>query len=127
MESHGRVQILHPRIGLAVSPGGVVSGHHRTRPPSVTMKQYKLTSWPDLPTRFSSTAMRRAVSELSQRFASARDLARSSGAATREVEALIQHLHDAGMLMTREAPQTAGSGNWRDWGPLAAVRELVRR
>ena len=45
------------------------------------MKQYKLTAWPDLSPRFQTTAMRRVVSELSQRFVSVRDLARSSGAA----------------------------------------------
>ena len=53
------------------------------------MKQYKLTAWPELPPRFQSTAMRRVVSEMSQRFVSARDLARSSGASQREVEGLI--------------------------------------
>ena len=50
-----------------------------------TMKQYKLTAWPDLPPRFQKTTMRRVVSELSQRFVSVRDLARSCGAASRDI------------------------------------------
>jgi predicted transcriptional regulator YheO len=91
------------------------------------MKQYKLTAWPELSPRFQKTTMRRVVSELSQRFVSARDLARSSGASIREVEELVEKLAKDGMLMTREAPQSvAGSQSWRDWGPVAAALELVR-
>ena len=89
------------------------------------MKQYKLTAWPELPTRFQKTTMRRVVSELSQRFVSARDLARSSGAPSRDVDELIEHLNKKGLLMTRDAPQSVGP-SWREWGPVAAVRELVR-
>jgi hypothetical protein len=93
------------------------------------MKQYRLTAWPELPLRFRKTTMHRVVSELSQRFASSRDLARSSGASAREVENLVEHLNQAGLLMTREAPQSlsAVATGWRDWGPVAAVREFVRR
>ena len=76
------------------------------------MKQYKLTAWPDLPPRFQKTTMRRVVSELSQRFVSVRDLARSSGASARDVEELISRLEKDGMLMTRAD---------------AAVRQPVRR
>ena len=68
------------------------------------MKQYKLTAWPELPPRFQKTTMRRVVSELSQRFVSVRDLARSSGASTRDVEELISTLEKDGMLMTRATP-----------------------
>jgi hypothetical protein len=91
------------------------------------MKQYKLTAWPDLPPRFQKTPMRRVVSELSQRFCSTRDLARSSGSTARDVEELIAHLEKDGMLMTREAPQTAHqSMAWREWWPVVAVRGMVR-
>jgi hypothetical protein len=91
------------------------------------MKQYKLTAWPELSPRFQKTTMRRVVSELSQRFVSARDLARSSGAPTREVEDLIDKLMKDGMLMTRDAPQSVtGSQTWRDWWPVAAVIGAVR-
>ena len=69
------------------------------------MKQYKLTAWPDLPPRFQKTTMRRVVSELSQRFVSVRDLARSSGAAARDIEELVAKLDKDGMLMTRATPQ----------------------
>jgi hypothetical protein len=92
------------------------------------MKQYKLTAWPELPARFQKTTMRRVVSELSQRFVSARDLARSCGAPAREIDELVEHLNREGLLMSRDAPQAVGSAvNWREWGPVAAVRELVRR
>ncbi len=91
------------------------------------MKQYKLTGWPELSPRFQSTAMRRVVSELSQRFVSTRDLARSSGAPSRDVEELVAKLTKDGMLMTRDAPQSVNaSTNWRQWWPVAAFRGLVR-
>ena len=91
------------------------------------MKQYKLTGWPDLSPRFQKTTMRRVLSEMSQRFASPRELARSSGASTREVEDLIARLDRDGMLMTRDAPRTANTaGSWQDWGPVAALRGLVK-
>jgi hypothetical protein len=91
------------------------------------MKQYKLTAWPDLSPRFQKTTMRRVVSELSQRFVSTRDLSRSSGASSREIEELIAKLDKDGMLMTRDAPQTVHSSiAWRDWWPVVAVRGMVR-
>jgi hypothetical protein len=91
------------------------------------MKQYKLTAWPDLSPRFQKTTMRRVVSELSQRFVSVRDLARSSGAHTRDIEDLIAALSKDGQLMSRPTPQSVGQpGAWRDWWPVAAVRGMVR-
>lgn len=91
------------------------------------MKQYKLTAWPDLSPRFQNTTMRRVVSELSQRFVSTRDLARSSGAAPREIEELIAKLVKDGMLMTRDAPQSLQSStSWREWWPVVAVRGFVK-
>jgi len=92
------------------------------------MKQYKLTAWPDLPPRFQKTTMRRVVSELSQRFVSVRDLARSSGASTRDIEELIAKLEKDGMLMLRAMPQSLSqsSGAWHQWWPVAAVRGMVR-
>ena len=91
------------------------------------MKQYKLTAWPDLTPRFQSTAMRRVVSELSQRFVSVRDLARSSGAASRDIEELISQLEKDGMLMARAMPQSVNQpGGWQQWWPVAAVRGMVR-
>ena len=91
------------------------------------MKQYKLTAWPDLPPRFQKTTMRRVVSELSQRFVSTRDLARSSGASPREVEELIAKLNKDEMLMTRDAPQSVNSSaSWLEWWPVAAFRGMVR-
>ena len=71
--------------------------------------------------------MRRVVSELTQRFVSTRDLARSSGASPRDIEELIAKLNKDGMLMTRDAPQSVkASTNWREWWPVAAFRGLVR-
>jgi len=92
------------------------------------MKQYKLTAWPDLPPRFQKTTMRRVVSELSQRFVSVRDLARSSGASVRDIEELVARLEQDGMLMTRAMPQSAtqSGGAWHQWWPVAAVRGMVR-
>jgi hypothetical protein len=92
------------------------------------MKQYKLTAWPDLPSQFQKTTMRRVVSELSQRFVSVRDLARSSGASVRDVEELVAKLEKDGMLMTRALPQSVSQsgGSWQQWWPVAAVRGMVR-
>ncbi|MCK9685942.1 hypothetical protein [Scleromatobacter humisilvae] len=71
--------------------------------------------------------MRRVVSELSQRFVSVRDLARSSGASARDVEELLGKLEKDGMLMTRATPQSVGqSSAWHRWWPVAAVRGMVR-
>src|ERR1700679_823353 len=99
-------------LRYSASPAsGLIKSHSGTQPSKQsrsttlgTMKQYKLTGWPELPPRFEKTTMRRVVSELSQRFASTRDLARSSGAAPREIEELIAKLTKDGMLMTRDAP-----------------------
>ncbi len=91
------------------------------------MKQYKLTAWPELPPKLQRTQNRRVVSELSQRFVSVRDLARSSGSSTREVDELIVWLQSKDLLMMRDAPQAVkAGGGWRDWGPVAAFRGLVR-
>ena len=91
------------------------------------MKQYKLTAWPDLSPRFQKTTMRRVVSELSQRFVSVRDLTRSSGATSRDVEELLSTLEKAGMLMTRAMPQSVSQPSaWHQWWPVAAVRGMVR-
>ena len=92
------------------------------------MKQYKLTAWPELPPRFQKTTMRRVVSELSQRFVSVRDLARSSGASPREIEQLVAKLEKDGILMARATPQAIGQagGGWNQWWPVAAVRGMVR-
>ena len=91
------------------------------------MKQYKLTAWPDLTPRFHSTAMRRVVSELSQRFVSVRDLSRSSGANARDIEELIAKLEKDGMLMARAMPQAVSQASaWHQWWPVAAVRGMVR-
>ena len=91
------------------------------------MKQYKLTAWPDLTPRFHTTAMRRAVSELSQRFVSVRDLSRSSGASARDIEELIAKLEKDGMVMARAMPLAVNpSSAWQQWWPVAAVRGMVR-
>jgi hypothetical protein len=91
------------------------------------MKQYKLTAWPELPPRFKNTTMRRVVSEMSQRFASARELARSSGASSRDVEELIAHLAKNNMLMMREMPHALRPHTpWRQWTAVIALRGLVK-
>jgi hypothetical protein len=89
------------------------------------MKQYKLTAWPELPPRLQKTPMRRIVSELSQRFASPRELARSSGANPRDIDDLIAWLGEAGLLMERDAPAAAATA-WQRWMPLQALRGAVR-
>jgi hypothetical protein len=91
------------------------------------MKQYKLTAWPDLPPRYRNTAMRRVVSELTQRFVTPRDLARKSGASTREIEELLSKLTKDGVVMSREAPRTLRpQTSWREWTPVAVLRGIVR-
>ena len=91
------------------------------------MKQYKLTAWPDLTPRFHTTAMRRVVSELSQRFVTVRDLARSCGASVRDIEELLAKLEKDGMVMARAMPLAVNpSSAWQQWWPVAAVRGMVR-
>lgn len=66
------------------------------------MKEFKLVSWPELPSEFQRTAHRRALSNLSQRFMSAQRLATCSGLAKAEVRGLLDELQHRGALVERE-------------------------
>lgn len=69
-----------------------------------TMKEYKITAWPDLPAEFRRTAYRRMVSELSQRHVTEIHLQKCTGASAAEVTKLLDHLEACELLDSREAP-----------------------
>jgi hypothetical protein len=75
------------------------------------MKEYKLLSWPDLPTEFRRTGFRRLLSDLSQRHISEALLLKRDGVKPAEVRALLQYLAKLELLDVREAaPSDRG---WR--------------
>lgn len=67
------------------------------------MKEYKLLSWPDLPSEFRRTGYRRLLSELSQRHVGESTLMRRDGLRPAEVRALLQFLSQRDLLDVREA------------------------
>lgn len=67
-----------------------------------TMKEYKITAWPDLPAEFRRTAYRRMVSELSQRHVSEAHLQKCTGASAAEVMRLLDYLETCELLDTQE-------------------------
>lgn len=71
------------------------------------MKEYKLLSWPDLPSEFRRTGYRRLLSELSQRHVGESTLMRRDGLRPAEVRALLQFLSQRDLLDVREAAPAA--------------------
>ena len=66
------------------------------------MKEYRLTSWPDLPAAFRRTVYRRLLSDLSQRHMSEAALRQRSGLGSSDVRALLNYLETEGLLDERE-------------------------
>ncbi|HJV70032.1 hypothetical protein [Ideonella sp.] len=75
------------------------------------MKEYKLLSWPDLPTEFRRMGFRRLLSEMSQRHLSEATLLKRDGVKPSEVRALLRLLAERGVLEVRTAEPR--SGRWR--------------
>ena len=66
------------------------------------MFEYRLSSWPDLPSQFDRVGYRRALSDMSQRYVSVARLAQTSGLPRGELLRLIETLETSGALMRRE-------------------------
>lgn len=73
-----------------------------------TMKQFKLTAWPELAAPYHRIAFRRMLSDMSHRYVSVQQLSDSSGATKLEVRAFIQMLTDRGLLREREHVEDNG-------------------
>lgn len=80
------------------------------------MKEYRLKSWPELPSIFRHTAHRRVLTELSQRHARAMDL-RHCGLTRRELGRLLSHLERAELVDVRRsaAPMPSPWIRLQDW------------
>ena len=67
------------------------------------MKEYRLTSWPELAPPYHSTAYRRIVSDLSSRFLSLTQLTERSGLKRSKVRKFVEMLDARHLLMARES------------------------
>ena len=66
------------------------------------MKEYRLTSWPDLPAPYQASAYRRMVSDMSHRYVSLSQLVTSSGVRRQDVRQFLDTLDSRGVLTERE-------------------------
>jgi hypothetical protein len=86
-----------------------------------SMKEFKLTAWPELPAPYQRIAYRRMLSDMSHRFVTAHQLCDSSGATKLEVRVFLQMLSERGLLRERDHEETQGLlgplGGWlrRAW------------
>ena len=67
------------------------------------MKEYRLTSWPELTPPYDRTAYRRMASDMSHRFMSLSQLAELSGLRRHEVRHFVEMLESRGLLVERES------------------------
>jgi len=79
------------------------------------MKEYRLSSWPELPAHAHRTAHRRMLSAMSQRYQSVAQLMECSGLKRTEVIAFVEMLEAQGHAKSREAEEATTSG-WRPLG-----------
>jgi hypothetical protein len=75
------------------------------------MKEYRLTSWPELASPFQRTAFRRMASDMSHRFMTLAQLASTSGLKRHEVRRFVETLEGRGVLVERES-MSAASQFW---------------
>ena len=67
------------------------------------MKEYRLTSWPDLTPPYDRTAYRRMASDMSHRFMTLGQLAELSGLRRLQVRHFVEMLEGRGVLVERES------------------------
>jgi hypothetical protein len=79
------------------------------------MKEYRLSSWPELPAHAHRTAHRRILSAMSQRHQTVSQLMDCSGLKRTEVITFVEMLEVQGHVTTREAEEATSSG-WRPLG-----------
>jgi hypothetical protein len=69
------------------------------------MKEFKLSSWPELPAQYHRTMYRRMLSDMSHRYVTPQQLVSSSGASKIEVRDFLQMLEGRGLLRQRDADE----------------------
>ncbi len=97
-----RVGMAARRVDQSINTTRAIRGMGRW-----DMKEYRLHSWPDLPSEFRRTGYRRLLSELSQRHIGESALMRRHGLRPGEVRALLQFLSQRDLLDVREAAPAA--------------------
>jgi hypothetical protein len=68
-----------------------------------TMKEFKLSAWPDLSAPYHRTAYRRMLCDMSHRFVTFQHLASVSGISKQEVRQFIAMLDERGLLHERDS------------------------
>ena len=66
------------------------------------MKEYRLTSWPELAAPFQGSAYRRMLSDMSHRYVSMSQLMSSSGVRRQDVRQFLDSLDSRGLLVEWE-------------------------
>jgi hypothetical protein len=87
------------------------------------MKEYRLTSWPDLPAEYRHTRYQRVLHDMSQRFMSLKQLAATSSMGRRELRAFVKLLAAQEILHQRLRPGSTAAMFGR---VSARLRSLVR-
>ena len=77
------------------------------------MKEFKLSSWPELPSQYHRTMYRRMLSDMSHRYVTLQQLVAASGASKLEVRDFLEMLEGRGLLRARESDTPASL-----FGPL---------
>ena len=87
---------------------------------SITMKLYKLTAWPDLPSHYHRTAYRRMLCDMSHRYVSMQHLVSVSGIAASDVRSFVEMLVEKDLLDERASadPETIFDSLWDSLKPL---------
>ena len=73
------------------------------------MKEYRLTSWPDLPAEYRHTRYQRVLHDMSQRFMSLKQLSASSSLGRGEMRSFVRMLASQEMLHQRLRPTSAAA------------------
>jgi len=76
------------------------------------MKEYRLTSWPDLDSSFERMAYRRILSDMSQRYLTLPQLVTMSGLARNDVVQFVTMLDARGLVRQREAARGKLTFGW---------------
>jgi hypothetical protein len=70
-----------------------------------TMKEFKLSAWPDLPASYQRSSHRRMVSDMSHRYVTVQQLMAGAGVSKMEVRVFLQVLAERGLLIERALPR----------------------
>jgi len=92
-------------------------------PAAVSMKEYRLLAWPELPAEYRRTAHRRALSEMSQRFMSLAKLVEVSGLKKSEIRAFVEMLDGRAVIAERDT--TVPDSFFDSISPLGWLRRAM--